>query len=93
MSTAKMYFEEFFVIVVCSILISERSKVSQKLSHGVRVLLWRGLGDENVVKEFLQAVVEESTSCSAEGRTFLRKKEQLHRDYDDTKGFPGEDIC
>ena len=48
---AGMCFEEFLVFFVCAIFFGVKSKESQQLLQGVRVLLWWGSGEESVTKE------------------------------------------
>ena len=90
---AGMCFEEFLVFFVCAIFFGVRSKESQQLLQGVRVLLWSRWGEEDVSKVILQKhVVGGAVICYVKGRASPEKKEQSHRDYDCTKGYQGEDV-
>ena len=94
-SDSDVYREEFFVFFIFAISLGARSKVSQTLAQGVRVLLCWCLGEENGAKEILQREFVEIfflTFCNVGRRSFPREMTILHRDYDDTKGFPGEDL-
>ena len=90
-----VYREEFFVLFIVAISCGARSKVSQTLAQGVRVLLCWGMGEEDGVKEIPKCGFVEIfflTFCNEGGKSFPREMTILHRDYDDTKGFPGEDL-
>ena len=90
---AGMCFEEFLVFFVCAIFFGVKSKESQQLLQGVRVLLWSRWGEEGVTKVILQKhFAGAAVICYARGRASLKKKAQSHRDYDGTKGYQGEDI-
>ena len=84
--------EEFCVFFVCSIFCSLRSKEIQELLRGMGGPTQWGWGEEGVSKEtlFCVSVVRERLSRTR-GRTPLQKKGQ-YRDYDDTLGYPGEDV-
>ena len=95
LSGCRMCFEEFLVLIVCAIFFGVRSKESQQLLQGVRVLLWSRWGEEGVSKVILQKhVAGAAVICYVKGRASPEKKaqSQSHRDYDCTKGFQGEDI-
>ena len=88
-----MYHEEFLVCIIFAISFGERTKVSQALMRGVRVLLHWGMGEVNVVKEILRSEFAGGAAfCDVGRRAFPHEKVKLYRDFDATKGFPGEDI-
>ena len=89
----EMLSEEFCVFFVCSIFGSLRSNEVQQLLWGMGVLTQWGWDEEGVVKETLFCIVVMGELLfSIGGKTSLQKKGQK-RDYDDTMGYPGEDVA
>ena len=87
-----MLIEEFCVFFVCSIFCSLRSNEVQELLWGMGGSTQWGRDEEGVVKETLFWVVDMGgLLLNMGGRTSLQKKGQ-NRDYDDTMGYPGEDV-
>ena len=88
-----MCFEEFLVFFGCLLFCGERLKESLGLLQGVRVLLlWQGV-EKGAAKEILtKFIVGGAIVCVVEGRSPPQKRKLIFREFDDTRGFPGEDI-
>ena len=86
--------EELMVLFICSIFFSVRSKESLELLQGMGVLMWLQRGEEGASKVILRIrVVGGAAICDyVKGRASLEKMGQLHREFDCTKGYQGEDI-
>ena len=87
-----MQCESFLVVLTCLLFAIVRSKESPRTLHGMGVPLLRSWGEERASKEFpVFYVVGAATTVSQEGRTAYAKRRQGDRDFDSTKGYPGED--
>ena len=85
-------YEGVLVVLTCLLFAIVRSKESPRTLHGMGVPLLRSWGEERVSKEFpVFYVVGAATTVSQEGRTTYAKRRQGDRDFDSTKGYPGED--
>ena len=88
----EMFSEEFYVFFVCSIFCGLRSNEVQQLLWGMGGPTQWGWDEEGVAKETLfWIVVMGDRLLSTGGRASLQKNGQ-YRDYDDTMGYPGEDV-
>ena len=87
-----MTFEGFLVVLNFCLFLVARPNESLKLHHGVRVRLLWFWGEGGVSKEILvDYVVGAATTEPLGGRPTLEKRQKT-RDFNPTKGFPGEDI-
>ena len=88
-----MQYEDFLVVLTCLLFAVGRSKESLRKLHGMGVPLLRSWGEERVSKEssVFYVVGAAMTIFPREGRTALAKRKQGDRDFDSTKGYPGED--
>ena len=88
-----MQYDDFLVVLICLLFVFVRLTESLRMLHGVRVPLLRSWGEERVAKEspVFYVVGAAITVFSREGRTAYTKRRQEDREFDSTKGFPGED--
>ena len=80
-----MWVVDFLVVSFCIALSVERSKECLFMVWGVRVQLHHEEAEKRVAKEIRPALL------LGEGRTAQNCNVQ-HRDFDATRGYPGEDI-
>ena len=87
-----MNFEESLVVFSFCLISVARLKESPVLQHGVGgPLLW-GWGDGWLSNGILVVfVVGGAAAAFRRGRATLERRQEL-REYDVTKGFPGEDV-
>ena len=87
-----MRIDELLVVLGCLICWVERWKEFRRLYHAVREPLVPSPGEQCVSKVIVAVlVVGGKTACIDRGRTALQQKRQK-REFNPTKGFPGEDI-
>ena len=88
-----MHCEDFLVVFCFLLSVIERSKETQVLQHGVVGLLLLVWGEECVAKETLVLVLLVEQQCRLRGgRAACTEIKQTSREFDPTRGFPGEDI-
>ena len=88
-----MRFEEFLMVSNYCLFSVERLKKGLWSQHGVRVpLLWKQGEGRDAKSILVEYVVGAAAEEPLEGRPALEKR-QLSRDFDATKGFPGEDVA
>ena len=58
----------------------------------MRGLLTKYWVEKLSANEFLMSVVGRATASTDGGRAILKKRQQEPREYNPTKGYPGEDI-
>lgn len=85
-----MCIAELLVVLSCNFLCVERSKVFETLYQAVRGPLVPGR-EEECVLVFLCFVA--GGAASVEGRRATQRRELQKREFDATRGFPGEDIA
>ena len=85
-----MFVEDLLVVLGCFLFCVERSKVARGLYHVVREPLVLALGEECVSK-VIRPLIAGGAATKDGGRTTLQKREQK-REFDSTRGYPGEDI-
>ena len=87
-----MSIEELLVILGCFLCCVERWKEIRGLYHAVREPLVQ-FSEEQCVSKVIVAVLIAggAATCIDRGRTALQQRRQK-REFNSTKGFPGEDI-
>ena len=85
-------FEDFLVFSICSIFYTTSIKEISEIPRGVRVLQWSGREDRGVAKSIPlhSSVVTAVDNCWG-GRASVSKTGH-NREFDSTRGYPGEDI-
>ena len=86
-----MSVDDLLVVLYCSLVAVARFKESLQMLGEVRGPFRQEWGDKRVVNEIRRDVSVLQTSFKG-GRAVQLARGQ-HRDYDATRGFPGEDIC
>jgi len=87
-----MHFEESLVVIGFCLISVVRLKEGLDLQHGVGGPLLRNWGDGWLLNEILVVLVTGGADTSLRrGRATLERRQEL-REYDATKGFPGEDV-
>ena len=84
--------EDFLVFLICQIFFGFSAKETSELLQCVGGYLWWGRGEGGVVKEFLNDNVAGAAVIGSLGGSALPKKTWQSRDFDSTRGYPGEDI-
>ena len=89
-----MGYEGFLVVLKCLQLFAVRSTESLAMQYGVAVPLLQFWGEECVSNEFsaFTVVGRAATGFPRGGRTTRNESEYQSRNFDSTRGFPGEDI-
>ena len=89
-----MDYEGLLVTLLCLLLFVERLKESWIAQNGMGVPLLRSLGEKCVAKEILVfAFAGRAATCFLPGGRATRIANRHEpRNYDATKGYPGEDI-
>ena len=89
-----MDYEGLLVVLICLFSFVERSKEFQALQHGMGGPLLRFLDEECASNEFSVFIVAGGAVASFPrgGRATRSASRQQHRNFDSTKGYPGEDI-
>ena len=89
-----MSYEGFLVVLRCLQFFAVRSKESLALQHGVVVPLLYFWEEECVSKEFFVFTVAGGAVAGfpRRGRTTRKWSRHQFRDFDSTRGYPGEDI-
>ena len=88
-----MDYEDFLVVLCCLLIAIARLKETSFVRHGVRGPLLGGCGEECAAKE--SCVFEpmgEHRFFLLGGRATFAKSSWSNREFDATRGFPGEDI-
>ena len=80
--------DEFLGELICFLFLAGRSKEILQMSWEMGVPERQEWGDERVMLSLLWA---EATKASNFSKTVQSERKQ-HRDFDSTKGFPGEDL-
>ena len=88
MKRGKMCVEEFLGGLICFLFFVGRSKETLQMLWEMGVLKRQERGDERVMLSLLWA---EATKASNFSKAVQSERKQ-HRDFDSTKGFPGEDL-
>ena len=83
-----MCVEELLGGLICFLFLAGRSKESLQMLWEMGVPKRQERGDERVVLRLYWA---ETSKASCFSKTVQRERKQ-HRDFDSTKGFPGEDL-
>lgn len=87
-----MRIEELLVVLGCLVCCVERWKEIQRLCQAVREPLAPSVEEQCVSKVIVVVLVVGGKAARIDrGRTALQQKRQK-REYNPTKGFPGEDI-
>ena len=86
-------YEGFLVVLTCLLFIIVRSKESLRTFHGMGVPLRRFWGEERAAKESSVFTVVGAAMIvfQQRGRAAYIKNRQEDREFDSTKGYPGED--
>ena len=86
-------FEDFLVLLICSIFNTTFSlKEISEIPRGVRVLQWSGWEDRGVAKSIpFNLSVGAAVDNFWGGRASVSKMGHK-REFDSTRGYPGEDI-
>ena len=90
-----MGYEGLFVVSMCLLTFVERFKETRVMYYGVAVPLLHNSGEKCASYEFpVFCVVGGATTLFPRGgrATQNESKHLLSRDFDSTRGFPGEDI-
>ena len=88
-----MSFDDSLVVLGCALLAVGRSKETLVWLHAVVVPLLSREGDECVSKEFADVcVVGAAATLFRQGRAIPARNVRLSREFDPTRGFPGQDI-
>ena len=89
-----MNYEGRLVALLCLLSFVERLKETWVMQNGMGVPLLCNLGEKRVSKEFLAFVAGGGASVFflLRGRTARTVGLHQSRNYDATKGYPGEDI-
>ena len=89
-----MDYEGRLVVLMCLFSFVVRSKESWVLQQGMGGPLLQLLGEECVAKVFSAFIVAGGAAASFPrgGRATRSASRQQHRNFDSTKGYPGEDI-
>ena len=85
-----MSVEGSLVVLICFVFCVERSKVARGLYHVVRELLVPASGEECVSK-VICLMYAGGAAAKDGGRTAPQKKKRK-REFNPTRGYPGEDI-
>ena len=89
----RMSFDDSLVVLGCALLAVGRSKETLAWLHAVVVSLLLSEGDECVSKEFAEfCVVGAAAALIQQGRTIPARNVRLSREFDPTRGFPGQDL-
>ena len=88
-----MQCEDFLVVLFCLFATIERLKETRTVQHGVVGPLLLGLEEERVKKSFIFVLLMVRQQFLRGGRAVSAASKWKTREYDATKGFPGEDIC
>ena len=83
-----MCVDEFLGELICFLFLAGRSKEILQMSWEMGVPERQEWGDERVA---LSLYWTEALKASCFGKAAQRERKQ-HRDFDSTKGFPGEDL-
>jgi hypothetical protein len=83
-----MCVDEFLVGLICFLFFAGRSKEFLQMPWEMGVLNRQERGDERVL---LSPIGAEASKASCFSK-FVQGKRKQHRDFDSTKGFPGEDL-
>ena len=83
-----MCVDEFLAGLICFLFLAGRSKESLQMPWEMGVHKRQERGDERVVLSLHWA---EASKASCFSKTVQSERKQ-HRDFDSTKGFPGEDL-
>ena len=87
-----MCFEDLLVILNCCLFYVERSKASRSLYQVVVEPLVPASGEECVSKVISVMRAAGSAEAIMKGGRSTPKKRQQKREFDPTRGYPGEDI-
>ena len=88
-----MVYEDLLVEFICLLFLIERSKETLFAWYGVRGPLLCRKGEECAAKESCVFVLMgEHRHFSRGGRATSKKSREKIREFDPTRGFPGEDI-
>ena len=90
-----IHYEDFIVLLMCLRFCVERFKESRVVQDGVRVPLLYGWGEKCVSKEFLVFTDIGRAVLGFPRRGRVTKKKSKHsstRKFDNTRGYPDEDI-
>ena len=87
-----MLFEDFLVLLICSIFFTKSLKEISNVPRGVRVLRWFGWEERGVAKEILFYWFAGAAADKYWGGRETVKKTVQHREFDSTRGYPGEDV-
>ena len=89
----RMSFDDSLVVLGCALLAVGRSKETLVWLHAVVVPLLLSEGDECVSKEFAEFwVVGAAAALIQQGRTIPARNVRPSREFNPTRGFPGQDI-
>ena len=87
-----MCVDEFLGELICFLFLAVRSKETLKMLWEMGVPKWQARGEEQVVQKLNRTDEVSASKVSRKyGKTAQRERKQ-HRDFDSTKGFPGEDL-
>ena len=87
-----MQCEDFLVALFCLFATIERLKEIRAVQHGVVGPLLTGLEEERVKNSLVFVLLMVRQQFLRGGRAVSAASKRKNREYDSTKGFPGEDI-
>ena len=86
--------EDFLVFLICQIFVGMNNspKETSELLRCVRGTLWWGRGEGGVANEIYRMTIVGAAAVDFCGRRASSTKTWQCRDFDSTRGYPGEDI-
>ena len=86
-----MCVDELLGGLICFLFLAERFKESLQMLWEMGALNRQEWGEERVARN-LHWICEVSSKVLCESSKAVQRKRIQHRDFDPTKGFPGEDL-
>ena len=87
-----MYGEDCLVFLICQIFIGYSVKETSELLQCVGGYLWWEGGEGDVAKAFFGEIITGGAVIGFWRGSASSKKTGQSRDFDNTRGYPGEDI-
>jgi len=87
-----MYDEDFLVFLIYQIFFGSSPKATSELLQCMGGYLWWGRGEGGVANEFYNVTIAGAAAIDLCRGSAPLKKTWQSRDFDSTRGFPGEDI-
>ena len=87
-----MHGEDFLLFLICQIFVGYSAKETSELLQCVRGYLWWEGGEGGVAKAFSRILFTGGAVFGFWRGSALSTKTGQSRDFDSTRGYPGEDI-